>query len=123
MRFETHTVRIGELLGPIDWDYDFRAWGWDRGGSCNPDLITERIAILREIDMGIKRGEDWEAFHGSDRAYRVWNVGMYDGWPYWSPTPSVRTDSALGGGEWHSWFCVSGARRILADDSAKGEKE
>jgi hypothetical protein len=111
MRTETRTVHIGEWLGPIDWTYDFAAHGWDRGGAMNPDLIPERVANLRAVEAGLARGERWTVYaYGSHR--KVISVGMYDGWPYWKPTPFYLLESWLNGsGESMSWASPSGAYR------------
>jgi hypothetical protein len=102
MRTETRTVRIGEWLGPVDWDYDFRATGWDQGGSGNPDLIVVSMDALRAAEHGLKAGEEWWlTSHGTD--HRIIKVGMYDGWPYWEPTPSYLYET-LFGCESTSWF-------------------
>lgn len=105
MRTRTVTVREGELLGPVDWTYDFASHGWDRGGACNPETVAESIEVLRKIEAEPSRWKVWthsEPF--SDRYGRVISVGMYDGWPYWRPVPSVFLTTAAGGGEWSSFF-------------------
>lgn len=111
MRTETQTVRIGEWLGPVDWSYDFAAHGWDRGGSgCNPARITDWIALLRAVEEGLARSERWAVYeHGSER--EVLSVGMYDGWPYWKPTPCYAVRSWMGGDRVF-WNGPIGAYRI-----------
>ena len=97
---------------PVDWDYDFGACGWDRGGSCNPKIIPERIDALRRLaadpghyeatpDGGIPR-VGWG---------RVLKVGMWDGWPFWRPVPSVLIDG-WAGPEWSWWFGISDVREV-----------
>ncbi len=116
MKTRTVTVREGELLGPVDWSYEFAADGWDRGGSLNPDVVARGVEALRAIDDGLRRGEEWQATTdcGWPRVGwgRVIAVGMYDGWPYWRPVPSVMISGPLGG-EWSSWWQVTGAERVL----------
>lgn len=110
MRTETRTVRVGEYLGPVDWDYDFEEHGWDRTGAFNPELIPGRVEMLRKL---AENPDGYEAT--TDGGWprvgwgRVGRVGMYDGWPYWKPTPSVWIESHLGG-SWHSWLSVSDIR-------------
>lgn len=110
MRTETRTVRIGEWLGPIDWSYDFAAHGWDRSGSCNPDLIPESIETLRKVEEGLARGERWMVTEHQTH-HEVIQVGMYDGWPFWKPTPTYLLKSWCGAEE-SSWFGPHHARRI-----------
>jgi hypothetical protein len=115
MRTETRTVQIGEWLGPIDWSYDFAAASWDRNGSFNPALIAERIARLHAVEDGLARGERWMVYaHGMARP--VIEVGMYDGWPYWKPTPHYLTTTWMGGDPM-SWMSPSGAYRVDHEDA------
>lgn len=92
------TERVGEYLGPIDWAYDFWAHSWDCGGCCNPrcveDGVRNLIRLLREPDRR------WD-FCSDGVSQEITLVGMYDGWPYWKPTPSVCVRSTFGA-EWHS---------------------
>lgn len=116
MRTETRTVKIGEWLGPIDWGYDFFAWGWDRKGSCNPALIPGAIECLRTVEAGLARGERWQVTaHGGTS--EVLSVGMYDGWPYWKPTPFYLLKHWLGA-EPQSWFSPHNPRQVIEDASS-----
>lgn len=108
MRFETRTERIGENMGPIDWSYNFRKHfdcycTSDEGR----DEICERSKErLRTAEQRLKDGKrtlmttygGWPRCGWGD----VIEVGMYDGWPYWQPTPSIRISGTLGA-EWHSF--------------------
>lgn len=107
MRTETRTVHIGEWLGPVDWTFDFDSWGWDRGGSGNPTLIEPSKAALRDLERWIEDEKPCEV--GEHQSWhRVIRVGMYDGWPFWRPVPSVLYATFLGS-ESTSWFGI-GAR-------------
>lgn len=105
MRTETHTVRIGERVGDIDWGYDFRQ---HFNNMCTSDARRDEacarsVAQLRAIDTAFREGRKvrvttdggWPRFGWGD----VLDVGMYDGWPYWKPTPAV-LKSGVFGGEW-----------------------
>lgn len=110
MKTKTVTVHEGEYLGPVDWNYDFRQHDWDHGGAMNPQLIAPRVNMLRQLTDG--RG--WSAATGGLSYYgRVLEVGMYDGWPHWRPTPSVLVSTWLGA-EWHSFYSISSIRRTDA---------
>lgn len=110
MRTRTVTVREGEYLGPVDWDYDFAS---AEDGRMNH--VDERVALFREMAGGVERGETWQATTdgGWPRIgwHQVLTVGMYDGWPYWRPVPSFCTCGPLGP-EWHSWGTLTGAERV-----------
>jgi hypothetical protein len=96
---------IGEYLGPVDWSYDFTQYG------ISERCVESGKAMLRDLESG---GE-WEATTdgGWPRVgwHRVIRVGMYDGWPYWKPVPSVQVIGTLGS-EWHSWSCLSEIRKL-----------
>jgi len=98
----------GELLGPIDWAYDFAQHDWDHGGSMNPKYLQEKVAMLRQLD----NGGEWEATNGTGWPKigwgRVSSIGMYDGWPYWKPVPSIYIE----GTGWASFASFSAIRPI-----------
>jgi hypothetical protein len=111
MRTRTVTERIGEYLGPIDWSFDFHASDWDRGGSLNPKCLAEALEKLRKLDA-----EPVAYIATTDGCWprvgwkRVLQVGMYDGWPYWRPHPSVQLAGPLGP-EWHSYSSITDIER------------
>lgn len=90
MRTETRTVRIGEDVGPIDWSHP---------------IASDKPEIWREAE---KNPEDFELV-GDFSARAIFKLCMYDGWPYWKPTPAIFHASPLGGGEW-SFFNSYGIR-------------
>lgn len=109
MRYETVTRRIGECIGPVDWSYDFmqhfqdatdkderckRAMDWLR------QIEADKDAFVATTDGG------WPRCGWGD----VIGVGMYDGWPWWRPTPSVCIRGPFGG-EWHSFYTITGVER------------
>ena len=108
MRTETRTVRIGENVGPIDWNYDFRSHFNSMG---SPDHVRDEYC--ERAKRWLKRIEsDFLAkipirvtnYGGSPRCgiHSVVDVGMYDGWPYWRPVPCVMVSTWLGG-EWYTF--------------------
>jgi hypothetical protein len=94
------TKRIGELLGPIDWSFDFMSISWDRnqGGGTNPEVVKQAVEDLKEMKVG-----DFVEVYGI--RHKVLEIGMYDGWPYWSPFPSVCIETHYGP-EWHGFSHV-----------------
>ena len=111
MRTETRTVTIGEHLGRVDWSFDF-----DLGDPLEP-WRADALARLRTLVGADEFGEldRWEATCDSGWPKVGWGrvlvVGMYDGWPYWRPVPSLLVASPLGCA-WHSWSMVSGIREV-----------
>ncbi len=113
MKTRTVEVREGELLGPIDWDYDFLSHF--KHNSAQPETQQRWCegskAILHQIEAN---PTDWmvEVAH-SHSEWPVLAVGMYDGWPYWKPTPAVLTGSPLGH-EWRFFYDLVSARPLQA---------
>jgi hypothetical protein len=109
MRTYSQIVRVGENMGPIDWNYQFRPH-FDNMGTSEAgkdaacELAKRRLKIIEEMFLGM---EDIRAtnYGGSPRCgiYKVIDVGMYDGWPWWRPVPSVLVHTYLGS-EWYT-FC------------------
>jgi hypothetical protein len=85
--------RVGEWLGPVDWDYDFSQHGWDNGGSTNPKCISNGMEALRMVE---EDGGLWAYSSSSFSLFRVIRVGMFDGWPFWKPTPALGYIGPLG---------------------------
>jgi hypothetical protein len=116
MKERTVIERIGEYLGPIDWTYDFTQhnWGSNRGG-INPDIVTPAMEMLRQIESpGRWRVMMYQNYH------EVLRVGMYDGWPFWKPTPSVLVSGALGA-EWHPFYNIQAVERVPEQRPVGGE--
>jgi hypothetical protein len=115
MRTRMVEEREGEYLGPVDWSYDFTQHDWHgASGGVNPAVTASATELLRKIEGGIAAGEEWWAT--TDGGWprcgwkRVVQVGMYDGWPFWRPTPSLLL-SGMFGGEWASWYNITEAER------------
>ena len=107
--------RIGEFTGNIDWDYDFKQHLTN--GSKPEERLAKQIAILRMIEAETDKYQatdygGWPRCGWSD----ILQVGMYDGWPYWKPVPSVMLRSPVTRtGWWHS-FCSIVDIRIKGDE-------
>jgi len=112
---KTYTVlkREGELLGPVDWSYDFlqhfRSY-------CCPDeqkkeMCDKSVARLREV-AAIPADERhlWQVQTSHEYWHGLTAVGMYDGWPWWSPVPSVLYQT-WAGSEWTSFDHITGLRK------------
>lgn len=99
MRYETNTVRVGEKVSEIDWTHETLQRTGDEWKDRN-------IQSLRDLEDALRHGGSARVTsHGGDCwmfcMKDVVDVGMYDGWPYWQPNPSVLTRGPLGH-EWHS---------------------
>lgn len=116
MKTRTVTERIGERLGDIDWSYDFRShcWGTNIGGT-NPEFVERAIELLRQVEEAFKAGKSVKV-----RYYEIFEpvigVGMYDGWPYWRPVPSVCSCTWLGA----SWHCFTSLMAVQVDKENAG---
>lgn len=102
--------REGEWLGPIDWSYDFTQHDWGHGGGTNPECVQRGKDTLKKLEDGMKQGKKYKVRCYGDYQ-EVLQVGMYDGWPYWKPVPSVLLKSWMGG-EKHDFMIISDAIEI-----------
>lgn len=94
MRTETVTVRIGENVGPVDWDHP---------------IAKDMPGIWRAAEQH----PEWFTYNGRS----IVQICMYDGWPYWKPTPAIMFIGPLNSGEW-DFFNSYGVR----EDSIKPRK-
>lgn len=101
----------GENMGDIPEDYNFMDW-WKNGNGlypCNPEIVEKKGKSVLEIQKAIKEGKIVFIRESYDSLkYRVLEIGMYDGWPFWKPTPAIRRDdSAFGyGTPWVFWYQI-----------------
>lgn len=106
MKSYTQTVNEGEDMGPIDWARPMIA---QMEGD---KWRAEVVARLREAESAPERFEATTDGGWPRVGWRqVLAVRMYDGWPYWRPTPSVYSCGPLGG-EWHSFNSLSEIRPL-----------
>lgn len=124
MRVETRTVCIGERMGDIDWSYDFRK---HFDCYCTTDeqrdkRCEEAKAMLRELEEAHREGRAFQAttYGGWPRCGwgPVTDVGMYDGWPYWKPVPSVRI-----GSEWTCFSSITSYESVTPNDTGNGPRQ
>ncbi len=108
MRTRTVVERIGEWLGPVDWSYDFQQHAMTSTcGGCAQWAIDDGIEQLRRLES--EPGGWWIAPSGFT-SFEVVHVGMYDGWPFWQPTPAVGYIGPLGGVEVAFFYNLRGDR-------------
>jgi hypothetical protein len=110
MKTRQVTIHEGELLGPIDWAFDFAEMGWSENkGGINPQIIDSRVDMLRQIEQG-----EWDATTDGGMPRCGWGkvlaTGMYDGWPHWRPVPSFLLSSHMGA-SWHPWYSLTDIKR------------
>lgn len=77
MRYRQVTERIGENMGPVDWSHA---------------TAKDMPKIWRDAE----RDPASHLFNGRE----LLAVCMYDGWPYWVPTPAVQFVGPLRCAEW-----------------------
>jgi hypothetical protein len=103
--------RIGELLGPVDWSYDFTRHDWGDGkGGVNPECSQYGTEQLKKLVSLMESGARCSV-SCYESEHVVLAVGMYDGWPFWEPTPSVML-STFFGPEWHPWYSIRNVRVV-----------
>lgn len=86
-------------FAPLDPNYDYAKTTLYRN---NPEIVQAlcaRMPLVREGGQVLIRD------HWRD----VYEVGMYDGWPYWAPMPAVRRSGPLGP-EISFWYDIEGVR-------------
>lgn len=81
-------ARRGQMVPGVDWTYPFFAnsLGYQR----SPERQAELIEFLKTIKPGDTVTSSGQFEHV------VVEVGMYDGWPYWKPTPAISYYGPLG---------------------------
>lgn len=103
--------REGELLGPVDWSHNFRQH-FDNYCSTNEQRdkrCAETVALLKRLTEMIAEGKRCR-IQCYDFSHSVITVGMYDGWPYWKPTPAILVNSPIGGGDWKFFYDLTAVR-------------
>lgn len=100
MKTRIITVNEGEWLGPVDPNYDWKSLCWDRDkgkGGVNPLCVEEGHKIILEINKTyISREKGWKYSPCFLSSRKIVNVGMYNGWPFWKPTPAIGYIGPLG---------------------------
>lgn len=120
MRSYQVTHYEGENMGPIDWAYDFLS---HLSCMCASDaekreriereipiwFQTQQIFIRRESLVVLRSDNKVLQVLNGDWWRKVMDIGMYDGWPYWRPTPAMFLSGTLGG-DWHFFGDIRGVR-------------
>lgn len=109
------TKREGECLGPLDWSFDFEAF-YKPYYNCSTlqrhaQMLQRALETLHTLEDHL--GE-YEATTDGGWPRCGWGevikVGMYDGWPWWRPVPSVCIRSWTGAGVWCSFASITDIR-------------
>jgi hypothetical protein len=97
MRSRTVTEYDGELLGPIDWAFDFSQGvaSMCSGPERKAERMSRYVELLWEVERRHLRGEKLRVCT-SGFWHELLDVGMYDGWPFWKPTPALCVLGPLG---------------------------
>jgi hypothetical protein len=99
---EQITKREGENMGKIDSNYD-----WNQHGIYpnNPEEVIKHKNRILEIEKLFQEGKEVWVYYDPIIRAKVLDVGMYDGWPFWYPVPSILLEHWLGP-EWHTWYDI-----------------
>ena len=106
------TKRIGENMGPVDWSYNFLYHFQSHccSGEKKKEYCKHAVETLRHVEEEFRAGKAIQV-----RVGEVWlkllDVGMYDGWPFWVPTPSFQVHTIFGT-EWHTFSELKAMRFI-----------
>ncbi len=96
VRYHQVTEREGEWQGPIDWAHEHIV-------EMEVSPYRARLAAtLREHETDHERL--WVSTYGGELLVgcrQVVAIGMWDGWPYWRPTPTVAVIGPLGRVEYY----------------------
>lgn len=95
---ETVTHREGEWLGDID-TYDWKQHGLYPN---DPEYVDKLIAQFMDIQRLFHEGHKIKIWFDPMIAGDLLEIGFYDGWPYWKPTPAILL-SHWSGAEVHFW--------------------
>lgn len=121
MKYKTVVEREGELLGPVDWAYNFRQHFDNMGCSVErrDQECRETVERLRKI---VENPEGFKVRFSHGFVERdVYSVGMYDGWPYWRPVPALFCSGTLGG-EWQFFYEIRELIPKAISDEARPEE-
>ena len=105
MRTWTVTEREGELLGPVDWSFDFSQGvaNMCSGPERKAERLQRYVELLWEVEQRhLKKEKLFVCTNGF--WHELLAVGMYDGWPYWKPTPALCVLGPLGRAEWDFYY-------------------
>ena len=78
MYTRTVTERVGSACGPIDWSHP---------------TAKDMPEIWKEAE---KEPDKYLLENGGWLHRRIYQICMYDGWPYWKPTPAICFEGPLG---------------------------
>lgn len=79
MRTYEQTVRVGEDMGPVDWAHP---------------MAADKPQTWRDAEQN--PGD----YVFSEYRRPIISICMYDGWPYWVPTPAICYIGPLHSAEW-----------------------
>jgi len=105
---ETITKREGEWLGPVDYAYDWNQYDIYPN---DPEYRMKKVELIKEIEKLFLEGKTIYVFYDPIISGKLLNIGMYDGWPYWKPTPAVLLQH-WSGCETHFWSDIQSYRII-----------
>ena len=106
---KTITVREGEWF-VFDPDYDWYQYNIYPN---NPETVERKIKMFTEIEKLFREGKRIRISYDSMMGGNLLNIGMWDGWPFWKPTPYVLLKH-WSGSEKHTWYDIQ-SYKVLED--------
>jgi hypothetical protein len=86
VRFETRVERVGEWLGDVPSDWDFRGF-CDRHLQGRRDIHERSERLFMAMAEALREGKEVWAMQSGGFWHKVTHCGLYDGWVFWVPRP------------------------------------
>lgn len=116
MKHRTVTVYEGERLGDVPDDFDFEPFCKRFMGGHHQGFLAESIATYREMLAAFKADPNGLIASEGEFQHEVIDMGLYDGWPFWTPRPCYFWKT-WAGGEWREFYSLRAFKRV---SSAEG---
>jgi hypothetical protein len=108
MRVNDFGAHIRGKVAAIDYGHESLQY---RGQQLGPEHHARKVQALRDLEAALAHGGTARATTSGGECARaslqmMIDVGMYDGWPYWSGYPSVCLTGPLGP-EWQPFHMLT----------------
>lgn len=98
----------GERMGDLDYSYNFLQHYANYGSTeeWKKERCEKTVEMLKEVEKLLKEGKKIMVDMSGYRK-ELFDVGMYDGWPYWKPTPALLVKGNWSA-EWEFFYNLQG---------------